>query len=472
MEREPYLGFRILFSGTASASHRRTALDGTMKQTKIFYGWVVVAVSFISLAITYAVWNSFSIFFVAMIDEFGWSRGSTALAFSIFTSVYAIGAPITGAAVDRFGPRKVMPIGALFLAGGMFASSFVTEIWHLYLFYGIFAAFGVNAVGTMVSFTVLSNWFSRRRGTAIGIAASGIGLGTFVLVPLSQYVINIAGWRMAYIVLGAVVLVTIPALTLLFQRHRPEDMGLLPDGGPAAVSKLAGGRAPAQMRIVNAAWANCAWTARSAACTRRFWFLFLGLAFGTISHQSVMIHQVAYLTGKQFDPMLGATVVGLVGLFGSVGKISWGWVSDRIGREGAYSLGMVCVILGVLVLSLIGDPSQIAYVYVYAMLFGVGYGVFSPLASSTAADLFQGRSFGSIYGLLWLGSGIGSSIGPWASGALFDATGTYAASYVMSFVAAFLSIAAFWLAGPRQVRQVPGVAARRQTTDEGAAAGQ
>lgn len=436
-----------------------------MNQPRVFYGWVLVTVSFISLGIAYAVWNSFSIFFPAMLADFGWTRGSTALAFSIFTSVYALLSPLTGVALDRLGPRVVMPIGALFLGVGMVACSFVSEIWHLYVFYGLFAGIGVNAVGTMVNLSVLSNWFSRRRGTATGIAASGIGVGTFILVPFSQYVMNEWGWRTAYIVLGALVLTVIPALTFIFQRHRPEDIGLLPDGGPAKVSELASKRQLPQMKIVNKAWASCAWTVKSAAHTRPFWFLFFGLMFGTISHQSVMIHQVAYLTDKKFDPMLGATVVGLVGIAGSLGKIAWGWVSDRIGREGAYTAGMVCVLLGVLVLWLIGDSSQTTMVYVYAFLFGVGYGVFSPLASSTAADLFQGRRFGSIYGFLWLGSGLGSSIGPWASGFLFDATLSYSASFVMSFVAAFLSVAAFWLAGPRKVRLVPGVAARVQRTE-------
>lgn len=430
-----------------------------MKSTRVFYGWVVVAVAFICLAVGYAVWHSFSIFYVAILAEFGWTRAGTALAFSTFTIAYGISSPLSGALADRFGARIVIPIGAFILAGGLFASSMVSEPWHLYVFYGIITATGLNMIGTIVNFTVLANWFSRRRGTAIGIAAAGIGVGMLLLVPLLQYVINLAGWRTAYLVMGIIVLVVVPGLALLFHRQRPEDMGLLPDGGPAALRKTASGPPP-QIKIVNEAWARRAWTVRGALGTRTFWLLFAGYACGTLSHQSVMVHQVAYLTDRRFDPMLGASVVGLVGIFGSVGKVFWGWASDHIGREYAYGLGMAGMAAGIVVLSQVVDASQVMGVYLYTLVFGIGYGVFSPMTSSISADLFQGKRFGSIYGVLYVGSSIGSAVGPWVSGMVFDATRSYQAALAMAACAALLSAVAIWLAAPRKVRLVPGMAAR------------
>jgi MFS family permease len=428
-----------------------------MGQSRFFYGWVVVGVAFVCLAVAYAIWNGFSIFFVAMSADFGWSRASTAFAFSTFTIVYGLMSPVAGFALDRFGPRRVVPVGALFLSVGLLASSQVTESWQLYISYGIFTAVGVNLIGTMVNFSVLANWFSRNRGTAIGIAAAGIGVGTLILVPGCQVIIQAAGWRAAYVALAAIVVVLVPGLALAFHRHRPEEMGLVPDG---ATTPAGGGRPPGQVLVVDPKWAARAWTVRSATTTRAFWFLFFGMLFGTLSHQSVMVHQVAYLKDRGFDPMLGASMVGLVGISGSVGKIVWGWASDRIGREGAYALGMGCVLLGLLILGLITDANSPWQAYLYAFVFGIGYGVNAPLCSATAADLFQGRRFGSIYGALYVGSGGGSSLGPWLSGVLFDWSGGYTFSLMMSAVAGLLSIVGFWLAAPRRVRVVPGVAAK------------
>ncbi len=430
-----------------------------MAPRKFFYGWVVVAVSFTCLAIGYAVWHSFSIFYVAILAEFGWTRGSTALAFSIFTIVYGLSSPLTGTLIDRFGARLVIPIGSVVIAAGLFASSTAAEPWHLYVYYGILTAIGQNLIGTIANFTVLANWFSRRRGTALGIAASGIGVGMLVLVPALQYVINVAGWRTAYVAIGGLVLLTIPTVAFLFHRQRPEDMGLLPDGGPAQIKKAASGR-PYQMRVVDEVWAARAWTIRSALATRRFWLLFFAFLSGTLSHQSVMMHQVAYLTDRKFDPMLAASVVGLVGICGSLGKILWGWTSDRIGRERTFALGMGSLVMGILILNLINDASQQWGVYVYAFVFGLGYGVFAPLTSSIAADVFQSKRFGSIYGLLYVGSGTGSAIGPWVSGTIFDVTRSYGAALLVAIIAAVASAVAVWLAAPRRVRLVPGVAAR------------
>lgn len=429
-------------------------------RTRFFYGWVIVAVAFVCLGLAYVVMNGFSIFFVAILNEFGWERATTALAFSIFTVVYGLFSPVVGSLVDRFGPRVVIPVGAVILAAGLVACSMVSEAWHLYLAFGILAAIGVNAVGTMVNMTVLTNWFSRRRGAAVGFASAGIGVGMMVLVPVLQSVISAAGWRTAYVVLAVIIVVTLPPLALLFHRHRPEDMGLLPDGAPAKDKPAGAGPAVRQMRIVDEAWARRSWTIRSAIATRRFWFLFFGLLFGMVAMQSVMVHQVAYLTDRGFDPMLGATVVAMVGIFGSVGKIFWGWLSDRLGREGSYSLGLGCLVFGVLILSRIDDSTQVWPVYVYTLVFGLGYGVFAPTIPSTSADLFQGKHFGSILGVLYIGTGSGSALGPWASGLVFDLTGSYDGAFLMTFAATALSLLGFWLAGPRKVRQVPGMARR------------
>lgn len=433
-------------------------------RVRFYYGWVIVAVAFVCLALAYALWYSFSVFFVAMLAEFGWSRAGTALVGSTFMVVYGLSSPLTGIAVDRFGPRVVVPAGAVLLAAGLFGSSQVSEPWHIYVFYGVFTGIGVNLVGSMVQSIVLANWFSRRRGTAIGLAAAGIGVGTLVGVPALQKLIEVAGWRTAYLCLGAVILVVIPPLAIKFHRHRPEDMGLLPDGGPPR--QPAEERRRPATRVVDQAWAEHTWTVRDALRTRRFWFLGAMLFFAPLAHQAVMVHQVAYLVDRGLHPMFGASLVGLVGISGSAGKILWGWVSDRIGREGAYSLGMLCIVCGIVLLSSLSDATQTWRLYAYALVFGMGYGASAPLNPAIVADVFQGRRFGSIYGMVYIGAGAGAALGPWTSGLVFDLTRSYDGAFLLSSLAALLSLVFVWLAAPGKVRQVPGVAARSRAKTE------
>ncbi|MHB1134330.1 MAG: MFS transporter, partial [Chloroflexota bacterium] len=241
------------------------------KRQPVFYGWVLVATAFTSLAFAYGVWNSFPVFFVAILNDFGWSRSSTVLATSIFAGVYALSSPVTGWAIDRFGPRRVMPAGGLMLGLGLLATSRITELWQLYLTYGVLAAVGESMVGTIANMAVLAKWFSHRRGTATGLAAAGIGVGAFFLVPVVQWIINNYGWRNAYAALAVLIVATIPALTLAFQRARPEEMGLLPDGETPKAVRAAGIRPRAQLRVLDERWASTTWTVRQAMGRRRFW---------------------------------------------------------------------------------------------------------------------------------------------------------------------------------------------------------
>jgi MFS family permease len=425
----------------------------------LYYGWVVVAGSFICLAVAYTVSYSFSVFYVAILGEFGWTRASTALAYSIYLGVYGLSAPFTGALIDRFGSRKVIPTGAVVVALGLVACSTIAEPWQLYVYFGVTCGFGLNLIGALSHTSMLTNWFLRRRGTALGLAVSGIGVGVFAFVPFLQYVILTSSWRTAYVVLGVTVLLTIPAVGLLLYRQRPEEFGLLPDGGPTAAKPAAGGQPP-RLHVVDAAWAARRWDVRSASVTGRFWLLFGCFVFGTLALQAVMAHQVAYLTDRRFDPFLAASVVGFLGLCSSVAKAAWGWASDRLGREVVYSLGLVCLVLGIVVLGLIGDASQAWAAYLYALAFGVGYGVYAPLMPAMAADIYQGPRFASVYGAIYVGTGIGSAFGPWLGGFIFDATGSYALLLIAACGAAAISIAAAWAAAPRGVRQVPGAVHR------------
>ena len=420
-----------------------------------FYGWVIVGSAFVLLALAYTAWYSFSVFLVAILEEYGWSRALTAGVFSVFTVVHGLTGPLIGGMVDRRGPRLVVGVGAMILAAGLIGSSRISEPWQFYLFFGVVAAMGVGATGWIPNFTLLQNWFVRRLGTVVGIASGGVGFGILFLVPLAQYAILHVGWRITYVLLAAAVLAVMLPTTLLFQRRRPQDMGLLPDDSSARGEER---RLEAERLVVDREWASRDWTLRSAVRTYRFWMAFGAGMLLSFASQMVLVHHVALLVDAGYDKMLAASAVGMVGIASVFGKLLWGSASDRVGREVAFTAGMSCALVGILLLMLAQAILAPWVPYVYGAWMGIGYAVSATLAPTLSADLFRGRSFGAIFGLMGAGNSIGGALGSWVAGYIFDLTGDYMAALSLGLVAILASIVCLWLAGPRKVRLVPGQA--------------
>lgn len=177
-----------------------------------FYGWIIVAVSFLSLFFSLGVRVSFGVYYVSILNEFGWTRADTAGAFSLAMCVHALISPLSGYLIDRFNPRIFFPAGAAFLAAGLIACSFISNIWHLYLFFGVITAIGINMTGFAPNMTIVPRWFLKKKGLANGIALSGIGAGSFVVATGVGYIIKVAGWRNAFLITaGTVCIILIPA---------------------------------------------------------------------------------------------------------------------------------------------------------------------------------------------------------------------------------------------------------------------
>ncbi len=206
-------------------SRQRTILFGDT-----YYGWVIVAVALISMAFWFGIRSSFSVFYVALLEDFPWSRAGSAGIQSMALITYTALAPIVGGLIDRFGPRRVIGPGILVLAAGLILCSRVNTLSQFYFFYGLIIGVGVTCISIVPYTAILGHWFERKRGSASGIAVSGMGLGTFILVPFSQHFITLWGWRFTFAILGAVVLIVLLPLNVALLRHKPEELGLLPDG--------------------------------------------------------------------------------------------------------------------------------------------------------------------------------------------------------------------------------------------------
>jgi MFS family permease len=426
-----------------------------MPRLPFFYGWIIVAVTFVTMGIGVNARTSFSLLFSPIIDEFGWERGVTAGAFSFGFLVSAVLSPLMGRLMDRTGPRTVMEIGVVLMGAGLLLAPLTSQPWHLYLTIGVLVGSGSVCLGYSGQSLFLPNWFVKRRGLAVGLAFAGVGIGSVVLLPWVQLVIDRSGWRTASWAMGILVLVVLAPLNL-FLRKRPEDLGLRPDGdgsgGPAAAAQPS--------NIVDPAWAAVDWTLARAMRTARFWWLSLGYFCGLYVWYAVQVHQTKYLLEIGVGATAAAWALGLVSLFGIPGQIALGHLSDRIGREWIWAISTfgfaVCFVL---LIALQHTPTMLL-VYLMVVVQGfLGYGLTS-IMGAVVAEIFQGRSFGTIFGTVMFVALAGGAAGPWVTGLLHDLYGTYTLAFLIGIALSLLSAVAIWRAGPRQIRLVAGQVAR------------
>ena len=418
-----------------------------------FYGWFIVAVAFVTMGIGVNARTAFSLLFPPILDEFGWARGLTAGAFSFGFLISAFLGPGLGRLMDRRGPRAVMLLGVAMVGAGLALAPLVKEPWHLYLTLGVLVAGGTVCLGYTGHALFLPNWFVRRRGLAIGVAFSGVGVGAIIILPWLQRHIAGAGWRTACVAMAALVVVTLAPLNL-FTRRRPEEMGLLPDGDSATAASAHGGRHPSN--VVDDAWASVDWTLARAMRTSRFWWVVVAFGGGLFAWYAVQVHQTKYLIEIGFAPAVAAYALGLVGFTGIVGQIALGHLSDRVGREWVWTLACVGFVGSYALLLLMRQHPAPALLYLMVASQGVlGYGLAS-VFGAIPAELFQGKHYGTIFGTLSLASIVGGAIGPWVAGALHDYTGSYVLAFWIAIGASIVSAVAMWLAAPRKVRAVAG----------------
>jgi len=395
--------------------------------------YLALGVTVVTLALAYGVWYAYSVFLVALLREFGWSRSVLAGAFSIFTLVSGGAGPVLGTLADRFGPRRLILIGGVLLAGSLWADSLVTRAWHLYLSFGLLTAVGVATAGWTPAVVMVQRQWKARLGLALGIAGSGVGLGIFLVVPLCQALIDGFGWRWAFRVLAALCALWILPATYLAIRDTPPAPREHPPRGEA-------GRAPGGEHSLALALANPS-------------FRLIGLAvfLGSICSQTLHVHQAAFLVDHGLPAMTAASVISVVGASSILGKTGGGWISDHLSRELVYALGMIGMIIGVGVLWMVALAPSAWLALGYAILFGLGYSVTAFIVPAMMSDRFRGPHFGSIFGATQVASALGSALGAWLAGRIFDATGSYAIAFSLAAMAAgvaAVSVCAGRLRGP------------------------
>ncbi|MFZ0765652.1 MFS transporter [Bradyrhizobium sp.] len=417
-----------------------------------FYGWIIIAVTFVTMAIGVNARTAFSLLFPPILNEFGWDRGVTAGAFSFGFVASAIVSPLIGRLMDRLGPRSVMELGVALMAGGLLLAPLTTQPWHLYLTIGVLVGAGSICIGYSGQSFYLPNWFNRRRGLAIGVAFAGVGVGSVTLLPWVQAMIDHSGWRTACTAMGFLLLIVLAPINLLL-RKRPEDLGLLPDGDAAPSTS-----APKSTvsNVVDPEWAATDWTLPRALGTARFWWLSAGYFGGLYVWYAVQVHQTKYLLDIGFSPAVGVWSLGAVSLLGIPGQIFLGHVSDRIGREWVWSISCAGFAICFAALMALAQVHSLALVYLMVFTQGaLGYGLTS-IMGAVVVEIFQGKHYGSIFGTIMVAALAGGAAGPWITGVLHDITGNYTLAFAIGIGMSALSALAVWFASPRKVRAVAG----------------
>jgi len=418
-----------------------------VKRSRFFYGWIIVGISFISMTSIYGIRHSFSIFFPHILDEFGWNRGITAIMLSLNILIYGCLAPVAGSLGDRWKPRRVMLIGLIVLGLATASCGFGNRLSHFYLFFGILMPIGTAFCGWPLLAPALANWFYKKRGLVIGLGQMGGGL-SFIYSIFVEFTISNLGWRYAYFVLSGALIALILPLYLFFY-YRPEERGLRPDGAtelplPKDLRSKVGKVKDTMSRD---------WTLRQALGTRQLWFMAFSLFFyWGIGVYMVLAHQVKLAEDKGYSGMFSASIFALYGIFMVVGQISSA-LSDWIGREKTITLATILSIGALVALNSVRDTSQPALLYLYAICFGCGAGLFSATLYAATADIFHGRHFGEIAGLLLTGNGIGGAIGPWLGGYIYDVSGSYRIGLFICIFCFGLACLMIWIAAPRKMRQ-------------------
>lgn len=402
-----------------------------MRPLPSYYRWLVLGSMCVTLGVQSGVRLAFSIFYVALRDEYGWSAAATASVFSLYMLVQACCSPLVGWFLDHHGARRLFPLAGLLVGGSLLLCSKIYTLPQFFLTYGVLLPIGQTALTTGPTSVVLSRWFPHMRGRAIALADIGAALGLGLYPPLSQWLIATYGWRSAFVWLGASVLLLVVPLTW-WQRSPPSDSRAEPDTTTQQSTSATNDE-------------STSWTLWQAMHSMPFWMLFCTLLFSNLSSQVLNVHLMALLVSVGVLRMTAATAVGSVNLVSMGGRLCVGWLSDRLGRNPTYTIALLCSMLGMVVL-LSMSPANASWVLViFVAVFGLPKGSNGIVLASKAADVFHGRNLGTIFGVITMASGLGGALGPWWAGWLLDRTGSYKPAILSSLLMASLAILCIWL---------------------------
>jgi MFS family permease len=403
-------------------------MHGNVARTQgsgIFYGWLVVAAGFAVTFVGFGCVYAFTAFVEPLQREFGASRGSVSVVFSLAAFLYFGLGSVSGPLADRVGSRRLALIGMLLVGLGLAAVGAAQSLAQVYAVYGLAVGIGVG-LSYVPAMGAVQRWFTRRRALASGLASSGIGAGTLVVPPLAALLVAHLGWRPAYVVLGVTAAIVGAGLALLIEND-PRDRGLAPDGDPpgAAVAPRAGA------------------TLRDAISSRRFLALYgacLACSFGVFVP---FVHLAPYAVDHGVAPSSAVLLVSAIGVGSTIGRFLLGGLADRLGHDRSLIATYLAMALALIIWLVSTTFWPLA---IFGFVFGSAYGGWVALLPAVAMDHFGGLNIGGVIGILYTSAGIGTLLGPSAAGFAFDLSGSYRLPILVSIGGNVIAAALMMLA--------------------------
>ncbi len=402
-----------------------------MRKPRVFYGYWILAACFIFCIISAGCsMVSFSLFVTPLQTDLGWSRTAIMAAFTILVLFTGLTAPFAGRLVDRYGAKSVIPLGALVAAIGFVLLSQMSNLWHYYVGYAVIGV-GLTAVGQVTSSCVVSHWFVKRRGLAIGIMSMGLGLSGVIFAPLvAVYLIPNFGWSNAYLALAVITGGLVIPLALSVIRTKPAELGLFPDGMETA-------------DLADTAEANTSAShglpLKVAMATSAFWLISASVMFNH-THLGVVQNAFPHLTDMGFPLGISASAIGIGSIMSAVSVFFFGWLCDRTSAKFACTIGLSLTALGILIFIYIDADSPAVMVWLYSFIVGFGIGSWMPTMSMLVSKSFGMAHYGSIFGMASLFQHIGAAAGPLLAGYLYDSMNSYHRAFIIILALVVLAI--------------------------------
>ncbi|MBI2831241.1 MAG: MFS transporter [Chloroflexi bacterium] len=383
------------------------------KRPKIFYGYIVVASAFSLLAVLCAALYSFGVFLKPIAAEFSWTRALTSGAQSTNTFVSGVFCMITGRLTDKFGPRLVVTFCGILFGLGFLLMSRVNTAWQLYLFWGIMAGGGMSG-GFVPLTSTITRWFTKRRGLMTGIVVAGVGVGTMIGPAAVARLMESYGWRTSLIMAGIMSLVFVVVAAQFLSRD-PTKKG----------QTLYGGQAELKVPEIET-WGL---SLNEAVHTRQFWMLCMIYALIGVNQFVIMIHVVPHATDMGMSPIAAAGILSIIGGVSVAGRILLGSIADRVGNRQALLIGLSLMTAALFWLQVAREPWML---YLFAAIFGFGYGGEVAMISPVVAELFGMKTLGAKLGVVNFNYHLGLTTGPLLGGRIFDVTGSYYSAFLLA----------------------------------------
>lgn len=412
-------------------------------RSRLHYGWVVFVLSLGNLTVEGGTKNSESVYFLALRDAFGRSATYTSAVFSTAGLIGALSAPFLGILLDRWGARVLLPLAGLFILFAWWASSFATDLWQLFIFYGIFAGIGHTAISSFSMTATLAPWFPQTRGRMLGLADTGNPIGQAIFAPLAGFLTGEVGWRWAYRIFGLIFAVMIAVPNGLLQRRAPEGWS---DRPPDALPQPAAEETTAETTTSPDLQESRAPALANVVRDATMWLLVLTRITGSVGVQLIRVHLVTFFVVAGYSAQQAANTMGAVGLVSLFARPMVGLATDRYGRESVYTVGMSIAAASVLFVLYFGDGTSFWPLAVYVLFAGLTDGISGLIVGAKAADLFPAESLGTVMGFVEMGRGAAIFLGPIVGGIMFDLQGDYIQAFILSAALTFGSVCAMWVA--------------------------